>query len=39
MNIYVGHERENEAVPTQLTHYIEQLREFRKNGGMQKRSQ
>jgi hypothetical protein len=39
MNIYVGHERENEAVPTQLTHYIEQIRDFRKNEKPQKRSQ
>lgn len=38
INIYVGHERENEAVPTQLTHYMEQIREFRKNGIPQKPS-
>jgi hypothetical protein len=30
INIYVGHERENEAEPTPLTRYMQQIREIRK---------
>jgi hypothetical protein len=32
MNIYVGHERENESTPTQLTRNFKQIRETRKSG-------